>query len=102
MDHDDLNAALRRQDGSREYQRFVQAFAARNHVELEVADAEWPEHIEDQFRMEYREFKLMLSATDEMGEWTPNCPEDLVQMEIVGRGQSTRWQCPACGFAKLS
>ena len=98
--HEELNAALRRQQEQREYESFINDFSRRHRIDLEV-EHDWPVHKADQFDAEYREFKLVRSAIDEIGE-TPNCPNDLVQMEIVGEGRSTRWECPACGVAKLS
>lgn len=34
--------------------------------------------------------------------WTPNCPQDLVTMELDGEGSRARWRCPVCGLVSLT
>lgn len=36
---------------------------------------------------------------DELG--APNCPADLVPMEVEGEGDRARWRCPECGLVSL-
>lgn len=31
----------------------------------------------------------------------PNCPVDLVPMELDGEGERVRWICPECGLVRL-
>lgn len=33
---------------------------------------------------------------------SPNCPADLVPMELEGDGDRVRWVCPECGLVRVT
>ena len=43
-----------------------------------------------------------MSDDDLDGVAAPNCPRDLVPMQLEGEGVTVRWACPECGLVSVA